>query len=86
MVLHQVSYEAPAIFLILQSYFQNKNFDELKTLAGSKGVSATEHKQFLAYAAGFYNNMGNYKSFGSRKFVPEINEETFEKILQSNPL
>ncbi len=27
---------------------------------------------FLVYAAGFYTNMGNYKSFGDTKIVPGI--------------
>lgn len=27
---------------------------------------------FLIYAAGFYSNMGNYKSFGDTKFVPNV--------------
>lgn len=30
--------------------------------------------------------MGNYNSYGSLKFVPELKEESFAKILRSNPL
>jgi len=33
MVFHQISYEAPAIFLLIQAYFQNKNFFELEESA-----------------------------------------------------
>jgi hypothetical protein len=29
--------------------------------------------------------MGNYNSHGGKKIVPEISEETFKKILYSNP-
>ena len=29
--------------------------------------------------------MSNYKSFGSSKFIPEMKEEIFTKILKSNP-
>lgn len=29
---------------------------------------------FLIYVAGFYSNMGNYKSFGDTKFVPNVDQ------------
>ena len=29
---------------------------------------------FLIYAAGFYSNMGNYKSFGDTKIVPNVHQ------------
>lgn len=31
---------------------------------------------FLIYAAAFYGNMGNYKSFGDTKFIPNVDEVT----------
>ncbi len=36
--------------------------------------------------AGFYGNMSNYHSFGDLKFIPELSQESFRKILFSNPL
>jgi hypothetical protein len=33
MVFHQISYEAPALFVIFQLYFQGKDFDLLETHA-----------------------------------------------------
>jgi hypothetical protein len=40
----------------------------------------------MAYAAGFYANMGNYFSHGGMKFIPEISATDFRKILMSHPL
>ena len=86
MVLHQLCYEAPALFLIFQAYFQEKDFFKLETAAASAGVSAQEWQQFIAYVAGFYGNMSNYHSFGHMKFIPEVSKDVFKKILHSNPL
>ena len=86
MVMHQISYESPALFLIFQSFFQMKNFEQLEESAIQSGVSKDEYRKFLAYVAGFYANLGNYYSFGDLKFAPELDRETFSKILKSNPL
>lgn len=86
MVFHQISYESPALFLLFQSYFQEKDFHKLEVAALSAGVSADEFKKFLAYVAGFYGNMSNYHSFGDMKFIPDVSRETFLTILKSNPL
>ena len=45
-----------------------------------------EWKHFLAYVGGFYGNMSNYHNFGHLKFIPQMSQEVFEKILYSNPL
>lgn len=41
---------------------------------------------FKAYAAAFYQYMGNYHSFGSMKFKPAIDENKFRIILMRHPL
>ena len=86
MVMHQICYEGPPIFLILQSYFQGKNFDELKKAAMKENISEAEWKMFLAYTSAFYTNMGPYNSFGSKKFIPELSRPKFWAVLRSNPL
>ena len=86
MVFHQLSYEAPGLFLIFQAYFQNTDFTVLEQSAANAGVTHEQFQQFLAYASGFYGNMSNYHSFGFNKFVPEIPLEVFKTILLSHPL
>jgi len=38
----------------------------------------------LAYSAAVFQNCGNYKSFGDSKFVPELSQDSFKKIIQSS--
>jgi len=83
---HQVCYEAPALFMIFQAYFQEKDFLKLEEAALSQGVTKLEFDQFCAYAAGFYDNMSNYFTFGNLKFAPECSMKAFKTILDSNPL
>ncbi|XP_060679496.1 dipeptidyl peptidase 3 [Hemiscyllium ocellatum] len=40
-----------------------------------------ESGAFLVYAAGVYSNMGNYKSFGDTKFVPNLPQEKFKALV-----
>jgi len=81
-----MSYEAPALFLIFQAYFQGKDFMVLRSAALASGATDDEWKKFLAYVAGVYGNMSNYHGFGDMKFVPEISMATFKNIIYSNPL
>ena len=37
-------------------------------------------QSFLMYAAAFYGNIGNYKSFGDTKFIPALS-----KVCTLNP-
>lgn len=65
----QRSYESPGLFLLFQELFK---IQDLKQQSLSAGVSEDEYKMLLAYAAGVYSNMGNYRSFGDTKFIPEL--------------
>ena len=71
-VTHQTSYEAPPLFVILHAFFQDKNYDQLEKQIIGKGITKEELDQFYSYAAAFYQYLGNYHSFGSKKFVPEM--------------
>ena len=60
MVLHQLCYEAPPLFLIFQAFFQEKDFHKVQEAALAAGVSAEDYQRFIAYVAGTYSNMCNY--------------------------
>uniref|UniRef100_UPI00358F8C65 dipeptidyl peptidase 3 n=1 Tax=Myxine glutinosa TaxID=7769 RepID=UPI00358F8C65 len=84
-VLLQTSPESPAIYVLLQRIFRTQPPDELRTIATSTaGLSDTDYTSFLVYAAGVYSNMGNYKSFGDSKFVPNLPKEKLKKLVWSS--
>ncbi|KAH9508561.1 bifunctional diacylglycerol diphosphate phosphatase/phosphatidate phosphatase [Bulinus truncatus] len=83
-VLFQTSPESPGIFLLLQKLFRAQDPKELSELALSIGFSQEDVDAFLIYAAAFYGNMGNYKSFGDTKFIPNIDESKVEKLIKSS--
>ena len=37
----------------------------------------------LIFAASFYSNMGNYKSFGDTKFIPDISSDKLHTLVKS---
>ncbi|KRX04493.1 hypothetical protein PPERSA_06046 [Pseudocohnilembus persalinus] len=81
----QKSYESPALFIILQLVFsaENQPLSQFKKRFLEKKIgNENQWNQIMAYCAGFFNNCGNYKSFGSTKFVPEVSEEIFTKFIQ----
>lgn len=43
-------------------------------------------QDFLTFAAAFYANMGNFKSFGDVKIVPGCSPEAFWAVVQVCPL
>lgn len=51
-------------------------------LSGS--ITDVDYKYFITYAAKFYANMGNYLSYGYKKFIPDLDPDKFEQILQSS--
>ncbi|XP_071490506.1 dipeptidyl peptidase 3-like [Diadema antillarum] len=82
--LFQTSPESPLIFLLLQKIFKSQPLDQLKNSALGKGLTEDEFQSFMTYAAAFYSNMGNYKSFGDTKFIPELAEARFEAVVQAS--
>uniref|UniRef100_A0AAQ5Y9X4 Dipeptidyl peptidase 3 n=1 Tax=Amphiprion ocellaris TaxID=80972 RepID=A0AAQ5Y9X4_AMPOC len=71
-VLLQTSPESANIFVLLQRIFRKQTPAQLEQVATAAGLSSEEYQAFLVYAAGLYANMGNYKSFGDTKFIPNL--------------
>ncbi|KAK6464589.1 dipeptidyl-peptidase [Scheffersomyces coipomensis] len=87
-VLRSVSPESENIYdLILRIHkvlsepSSNEVYEEIigKKLPDSK-VLVT---QYLEYASQFLSNVGNYKSFGDKKFIPVASAESFDKLIEA---
>ncbi|XP_020823931.1 dipeptidyl peptidase 3 [Phascolarctos cinereus] len=80
-VLLQTSPEAPHIYTLLSRLFRAQDPEQLKECALKEGFTEDEYQAFLVYAAGIYANMGNYKSFGDTKFIPNLPKEKLERLV-----
>ncbi|KAM4721458.1 dipeptidyl peptidase 3 [Rhinophrynus dorsalis] len=83
-VLFQTSPESPAIYVLLNRLFRGQELEELRGVAVGQGLTDDEYQAVLVYSAGFFANMGNYKSFGDTKFVPNVPKEKFEKLVRAS--
>ena len=79
----QCSPESAPIFCLLQLVFSAQPVADLVAAAKDAGLTPTELDQGLIYAAAFYGNMGNYKSFGDTKFVPALAAKRFKLLLSA---
>ncbi|XP_062309788.1 dipeptidyl peptidase 3 [Osmerus eperlanus] len=80
-VLLQTSPESSSIYVLLQRLFRGQDPDQLGEVATAAGLSTEEYQAFLVYAAGLYANMGNYKSFGDTKFIPNLPQEKLKALV-----
>ncbi|XP_077448467.1 dipeptidyl peptidase 3 isoform X1 [Stigmatopora argus] len=83
-VLLQTSPESPLIFVLLQRIFRKQSPSQLEAVATAAGLSSEEYQAFLVYAAGLYANMGNYKSFGDSKFIPNLPKEKLDALVRAS--
>eukprot|EP01128_Nolandella_sp_AFSM9_P003514 TRINITY_DN1510_c0_g1_i1.p1 TRINITY_DN1510_c0_g1~~TRINITY_DN1510_c0_g1_i1.p1 ORF type:complete len:693 (-),score=170.37 TRINITY_DN1510_c0_g1_i1:138-2183(-) len=79
----QTSPESPEIFSLFQKLFSAVPFEQVKEKAVSSGVTEADFVSFEEYVVFFYDNVGNYLSFGDTKFVPRCSKETFLKIIEA---
>uniref|UniRef100_A0A8C5CEF9 Dipeptidyl peptidase 3 n=1 Tax=Gadus morhua TaxID=8049 RepID=A0A8C5CEF9_GADMO len=80
-VLLQTSPESANIFVLLQKIFRKQPAAELEPVAMAAGLTSEEYQAFLVYAAGLYANMGNYKSFGDTKFIPNLPKDKLKALV-----
>ncbi|XP_027887569.1 dipeptidyl peptidase 3 [Xiphophorus couchianus] len=83
-VLLQTSPESANIFVLLQRIFRKQTPDQLEQVAKAAGLSSEDYQAFLVYAAGVYANMGNYKSFGDTKFIPNLPKDKLEALVRAS--
>ncbi|XP_078001286.1 dipeptidyl peptidase 3-like [Glandiceps talaboti] len=85
-VLFQTSAESPVIFILFQKLFKAQTTGELEeaALKAANGPTKEEYEALLTYAAAFYSNSGNYKSFGDTKFVPNLPKDKLYTIVKSS--
>ncbi|XP_033647376.1 dipeptidyl peptidase 3-like [Asterias rubens] len=82
--LFQTSPEAPLIFLLLQKLFKAEDVTVLKEKALKAGLIDDEFQAFLTYAAAFFANLGNYKSFGDTKFIPGLSKDKLVSLVKAS--
>lgn len=70
--LTQTSPESAPIFCLLLAAFRAQPIEELLSTALASGLTEEEVNFAMTYAAAFLSNMGNYKSMGDSKFVPQL--------------
>lgn len=80
-VLIQTSPESAKIYVLLQKMFRAQTPLQMLETATAAGLSEEEYQAFLVYAAGLFANMGNYKSFGDTKFIPNLPKEKFKALV-----
>lgn len=83
-VLRSVSPESETIYDLVLGIHRalgepQSNEEYVKALG--EEISAEQVTLYLEYASQFLSNLGNYKSFGDKKFIPKLDKEAFEKIV-----
>jgi dipeptidyl-peptidase-3 len=68
----------------LQLIFSGEKDDGFARLKTAARVSEEDWRAFVTFAAAFYANFGNYKSFGDSKIIPAIPAEAFHKVLTAS--
>ena len=66
---------------LLLSVFSAQKVQVLLAKARNQGVTEDEISRIMIWCAAFFGNMGNYKSFGDTKFVPDVPQDRLKLFL-----
>lgn len=82
-VLRSVSPESEPIFDLILGVHKTLDAPQTTDAYAAKlpSVSAETVTKYLEYASQFLSNLGNYKSFGDKKFIPGLSAAEFEKLV-----
>lgn len=78
----QRSFEAPALFYLFYRIFELESPTKIREKLKNNEYSDDEIQKIFVYIGSFFQNCGNYLSFGDVKFIPEIPKEKFLKFIQ----
>jgi dipeptidyl-peptidase-3 len=76
--------ESPQIFRLIHRINLAQTPEDLRKSQIAAGFSEDDVDAFFIFCSGVYTNMGNYKSFGDSKFVPDLKPETFEDFIKKS--
>ncbi|CAG2109628.1 unnamed protein product, partial [Medioppia subpectinata] len=83
--LFQTSPESPLIFTLFRRLFAEQSVEELKVLAQSVAqFEDNEWRALLVYLSAFLSNMGNYRSFGDSKFIPDLSANKMDAFVRNS--
>jgi dipeptidyl-peptidase III len=80
-VFKQVSPESWDIYLLLKKIYKKNSVKKIKDY-GKKNNIESEIDHFLNYSVTFFGNMGNYYSYGDKKFIPRTKKKIFTRIVK----
>lgn len=90
-VLRSVSPESEALYDVILGVHKalgapqsaQEYLDKLAAKTENSGLDIAAVVLYLEYASQFLSNLGNYKSFGDKKFIPQLSEEKFRAVVEA---
>lgn len=83
----QCSGESLPLYVVLQRLFRSQgSVANVKALAGSLSISDFDLRSLLVFAASFFDNCGNYKSFGDTHFIPQVPKAVMRRLIEASQM